>query len=213
MNRLLVVFTLMLSCASTAAFAADSEGRFAVRNAGMATCQQFLDEKKAMSPKLNLYMGWIDGYISAANQFSKGTFDFIPWGNTPFLATLLENYCKKMPQDRFYVAVNKLMAAMAGKRLTTESPMVQATNGENKTYVYQVVLKEVQTYLQQDGFYKGTPDGEYGPATRDALLAFQKANKLRETGLPDQITLYLIYKQHNQPKAQPEVKSDAQSGS
>ena len=95
MNRLLIALTLSLTFVGAPAFAADSAGRFAVRNAGMATCQQFLDEKAAMSPKFNLYMGWIDGYISAANQFSKETFDFIPWGNSPFLATLVENYCKK----------------------------------------------------------------------------------------------------------------------
>jgi len=209
MNRLLIVLTLALTCVSAPIFAADAAGHFAVRNAGMATCQQFLDEKAAMSPKFNLYMGWIDGYISAANQFSKETFDFIPWGNTPFLATLLENFCKKNPETRFYVAVNKLVAAMAGKRLTTESPMVETVNDGHKTYIYQVVLKEVQGYLKADGFYQGTPDGNFGPETRDALLAFQKANKLKETGLPDQITLYLINKQHTQPKGQPQAKGES----
>ncbi len=213
MKKMMFVLCLSLPLLNSPSFAADSAGRFAVRNAGMGTCQQFLDEKAAKTPNINLYLGWIDGYISAANQLSKDTFDFIPWGNTPFLATLLENYCKKNPDTRFYIAVNKLVGAMAGKRLKTESPMVEAVNDGQKTYIYKVVLQEVQEYLKEDGFYLGAADGAYGPATRDALLAFQKANKIKETGLPDQITLYLLYKQHSPAKAASQVEGEAKSGS
>ncbi|MGZ4442086.1 MAG: L,D-transpeptidase family protein [Nocardioidaceae bacterium] len=41
---------------------------------------------------------------------------------------------------------------------------------------------EVQFRLKWLGFFKGTPDGHFRAGTRDAVLAFQKANGLRETG-------------------------------
>ena len=52
---------------------------------------------------------------------------------------------------------------------------------------------EVQTKLQQAGLFKGSPDGQFNKATREAIEAYQTANSLRNTGLPDQLTLYKIF--------------------
>ncbi len=174
------------------ASAADAEGRFAVRGAGMMECRVFVEEKRQNTPKLNLYLGWIDGYVSAANQFSPDTFDRVPWGNTVYLATLVESYCKKHPGDRFYVAVGRLLENLAKQRLRTSSELVVAEHDGHRTHLYRSVLKAVQARLKEAGHYQGEPDGTYGPATRDALLAFQKEVGARQTGLPDQLTLYLI---------------------
>lgn len=174
-------------------WAADDAGRFAVRNAGMVTCRAFVDEKAKRSAEFNLYMGWIDGYISAANQFTKDTYDLVPWGNTIFLATLLESHCKKNPEQLFYVAVNKLAAALLKQRLRTQSELIGTSYRGKKTYIYKSILREVQGYLKKEKLYSSEPDGEFGPGTAKALEAYQKANGLAVTGLPDQITLYKIF--------------------
>jgi len=43
-------------------------------------------------------------------------------------------------------------------------------------------IKEAQTGLQKAGFYKGEVNGNWDDATTAALKAWQKANKLKETG-------------------------------
>jgi len=189
---LFLLFTGLQWAMLARVMAADAEGRFAVRGAGMVECRVFVEEKRRNTPKLSLYLGWIDGYVSAANQFSSDTFDRVPWGNTVYLATLVESYCNKHPGERFYVAVGRLLENLSKQRLRTSSELVNAEYGGHRTFLYRSVLKAVQARLKEAGHYQGEPDGTYGPATRDALLAFQKEVKTRQTGLPDQLTLYLI---------------------
>jgi len=196
MMRKNIFFSILLFVLSnTTLWAADSSGSFAVRNAGMATCQSFVDEKARPSARFNLYMGWIDGYISAANQFTKETYDLVPWGNTVFLAALIGNHCKENPEQRFYVAVNKLVSAMLDQRLKTQSELIETNYKGKKSYIYKSTLSEVQRYLKKEKLYSSKPDGAFGPGTRKALEAFQKSNGLAITGLPDQVTLYKIFRE------------------
>jgi len=43
-------------------------------------------------------------------------------------------------------------------------------------------IKDIQTELQQQGYYHGKIDGVWGPATGDALRGYQQKQKLSETG-------------------------------
>lgn len=192
MRTLFTLFILLIL--QTNSWAADSNGLFAVRNAGMVTCETFVTEKKQRSEKFGLYMGWIDGYISAANQFTPETFDLIPWGNTVFLATLLENHCTKKPKQPFYVAVNKLVSAMMSQRLLTRSEMIETSYKKKKTYLYKAVLIDVQKHLKTLHLYDAKPEGQFNTDTRKALEKYQKNNSLAVTGLPDQLTLYKIFR-------------------
>jgi hypothetical protein len=51
------------------------------------------------------------------------------------------------------------------------------------------IVADVQTVLQEHGFYKGEADGLVGPLTQDALAAYQKAAGLEPTAAVDQPTL------------------------
>jgi peptidoglycan hydrolase-like protein with peptidoglycan-binding domain len=51
------------------------------------------------------------------------------------------------------------------------------------------MVREVQSTLQQQGFYNGNIDGMWGPATRGATLSFQRAHALSATGELDSPTL------------------------
>lgn len=50
-------------------------------------------------------------------------------------------------------------------------------------------VSQIQTVLKQQGFYKGAIDGIYGTRTRDAVIAFQKANGLTADGIAGKNTL------------------------
>ena len=54
---------------------------------------------------------------------------------------------------------------------------------------------EVQFRLKWLGFFKGTPDGHFRAGTREAVLAFQKANGLRQTGTVNRPTWEPLIKQ------------------
>ena len=51
------------------------------------------------------------------------------------------------------------------------------------------VIANVQTALQQQGYYQGEVDGLLGPQTRSAVADYQRANGLAETAAIDQPTL------------------------
>src|SRR6266478_9954481 len=51
------------------------------------------------------------------------------------------------------------------------------------------VIANVQTALQQQGYYQGEVDGLLGPQTRAAIADYQRANGLAETAAIDQPTL------------------------
>ncbi|MEY2505400.1 MAG: hypothetical protein QOG27_1680 [Verrucomicrobiota bacterium] len=60
--------------------------------------------------------------------------------------------------------------------------------GDNRTPFDQVVA-DVQSTLQEQGYYKGDVDGLMGPLTRQALTDFQRDNGLVTTAALDQPTL------------------------
>ena len=74
-------------------------------------------------------------------------------------------------------------------RLRTPSERILAEAGGNKIYLYRDTMRNVQQKLVEQGFLTGGADGQYGPKTRAGLEAFQKAQQLEPTGLPDQNTL------------------------
>jgi len=51
------------------------------------------------------------------------------------------------------------------------------------------VIANVQTALQQQGYYQGEVDGLLGPQTRDAIAGYQRDHGLYETASIDQLTL------------------------
>ena len=50
-------------------------------------------------------------------------------------------------------------------------------------------VKTMQQFLKEAGYFVGTPSPTYGPATKKAVKAFQKANGLPETGIADTQTI------------------------
>jgi N-acetylmuramoyl-L-alanine amidase len=44
-------------------------------------------------------------------------------------------------------------------------------------------VRQIQTRLKQWGYYKGSVDGIYGTATKNAVIAFQKKNGLTPDGI------------------------------
>ena len=54
-------------------------------------------------------------------------------------------------------------------------------------------VREMQKKLKELGYYKGSPDGDFGSGTEDAVIAFQKANGLTADGKAGPKTLEKLY--------------------
>lgn len=54
-------------------------------------------------------------------------------------------------------------------------------------------VRKMQTALRQKGFYKGRVDGKFGPATKKAVIAFQKSVSITADGKPGNKTLTALY--------------------
>ena len=54
-------------------------------------------------------------------------------------------------------------------------------------------VKELQSRLNALGYYKGEIDGQYGAGTKEAVIAFQKANGLDADGIAGEETRTLLF--------------------
>ena len=79
-------------------------------------------------------------------------------------------------------------------RLRTASEQIEATAGEHTITIFRNVLRDVQQLLKDLGYYEGEVDGLYGEGTRLALESYQQAKGLATTGVPDQRTLFQLYR-------------------
>ncbi len=175
------------------AHAAAPSGKFAVKGAGITRCGHYVKQVKGKTSEFYAYAGWLEGYLTAVNAYEKDTFDIAPWQNTKLLALMLANYCTKKPEEPFALAVRKMVLALRPTRLKRESKLVLARNGDKAIRIYRTVLEQIQTRLRQRGLYKGSASGNYDAATRKAIVAFQKQQKLKASGLPDAATLLRLF--------------------
>lgn len=68
---------------------------------------------------------------------------------------------------------------------TPEPPLSTGSYGDKVT--------KLQTRLQELGYYAGEIDGQFGPGTREAVIAFQKLNGLDADGLAGEETQRVLY--------------------
>ncbi len=193
MSKMKKTALALLICATPfAALGADKDGRFAIKGAGTASCERYLEERSKRSEPYYLIAGWLNGYITAANQYADETYDLAAWQNSKLLNALLETHCKTNPKQQIHLAVRAMIEGLRAERLRKMSMLVKAKSGEEEILLYQETLRRIQTKLANLGLYKGGADGQFGPGTRKALEAFQTKHKLKVTGLPDQTTIYML---------------------
>jgi len=193
MNRILAAIACLAFFASSA-LAATTDERYVIKGAGNGTCERFVTEREAQSQSYALFGGWLAGYITAYNQLTDETFDIAPWQNLDLLAAFLDNFCRQNPDLAFVSAVGAMISALQPTRLRTASEKIEAAAGDDRVTLFRNVLRDVQIRLTDLGHYQSGADGLYGEGTRRALEEFQKSKALPPTGLPDQRTLFELYR-------------------
>lgn len=181
-----------LAAASAHAWGADGEGRFSIRGAGLLTCNIYVKEREQQSNAYYMIGGWLDGYITARNQFSPTTYDVTSFESTELLTVIIDNHCKKNPKDRLFSVVNTILTRLHDDRLRTGSFFVNVRVGDRQIQLYREVVRRMQKELKGRRYYNGDVDGRFGPGTQKAIAAFQRAQGLKPTGFPDQTTLWQL---------------------
>lgn len=174
------------------AAAATQDGRFAVEGPGQAMCSRILQAKDRNTEEYARYIGFIEGYLSAANRYEPNTFDLTPWHTSQALSLIMVKHCESHPNDLLGVVVQQLVVAMMPLRLASYSSMERIEDGPNRAEVYEQIVKRSQEALARRGLYAGPADGRFSPAMRDALIEFQKTAQLDPTGVPDTATLWTL---------------------
>ena len=185
---------ILLGMSAIPAFAADDEGNFAIKGAGLQTCGAFLAAWDKASPDLAQYGGWISGYLTGMNQHVESTFDAAPWQTTETLLGMTRSVCQNSAPDlRFMEAFNLLMRNLLPLRLNASSELEGVRDADSTLVIYREVLRVARQRLKAEGFDPGPEDGDFTDQTASALRGFQTARGLTATGMPDQQTLFQLF--------------------
>jgi hypothetical protein len=190
-TSILVVAFLAIPPASGAA---DKNGKYAVRGVGSSKCSQLtsaIDSKDQNIRKdaVLLYTSWLNGYLTYVNRIEKETYDIVPLTDSSYLLAVIVGQCRSNPDALVDSISVQVVGALSKAKITSESPIVALTVGDQKGSFRKATLIAMQNKLIALRHFKGKADGEFGTDSQKALRAFQKAEKLKETGFPDTDTL------------------------
>ncbi|MDP2180041.1 peptidoglycan-binding domain-containing protein [Methylicorpusculum sp.] len=187
--------TLLMTyvCLSASVNAADEQGRFMVKGGGRIGCEHYLTALETKGPEFISLAGWIEGFITYANQQEQDTFDLVPWQSTELLMSAVANHCRQNPEKSFHQSAYHVLQGVKTGRLKSKSEPVNATVADQSVVLYADIVRRLQQKLKLRGLLTGDPTGIYDKETIDAVREFQRVKKLPETGLPDQMTLAHLF--------------------
>ena len=191
--------------ASAPAAAFDVQGKFAVKGAARTSCERFVkarNERRERPLPNREYISWLNGYFTALNEVSSGTYDLMSFESTELLAELVYKNCERQPKTAFFPVVRELARALGKTRLPlfSEFEIVEGdliaqdgTTRSVKLRMYRETIRRLQSTLQAQSLYEGKIDGLYSDATRAAVKAYQEKSGLPASSMPDQPTLLRIF--------------------
>ncbi len=192
--KTLISLFMIISLSVSSVWAADKDGKFAAKGAARKTCSEFVQAKEKLSRDYLLFGGWLEGYITAYNQFQNSNYDITPWQTTELLLILMEKHCKSNPDTKILNVTNGLIQTLFPARLQQESKIVKLKFNNSDGYYYSEIIKQVKTRLKTLGFYNGDANNDsFSKKEISALRKFQLSNGLKETGMPDQYTLTQLF--------------------
>lgn len=166
-----------------------SGGRAGANPASPVTPAASLDAAPAALGMRPILTSWIMGYLTASDRLVKNTFDETPVMAPEALTAMIVGVCQRNPDARVESVANNVLNQLAAARVLHDSPVVEAREGDRAVLIRKATLAAMQTTLVRDNLLKAPADGVFGKSTAAALQAFQKSQRLPETGLPDPATV------------------------
>ncbi|MGY5453488.1 peptidoglycan-binding domain-containing protein [Agarivorans sp. MS3-6] len=173
--------------------AADINGHFGVRGAGLVSCNLYQAERKAKSTAYHVIAAWMDGYITASNQYALDVYDVASFESTELIASIVNEHCVKHPEAIVFSVVNSLIKQLSLTSIKTASNKV-VINAENReVLLYEELIVRMLSELASIGFYHGDINSEFNNEAENSIKKFQSSVGLNPTGFPDQITLWRLF--------------------
>ncbi len=190
-----------LLCASllpSITYGADGSDAYAIKGAGIAKCSKFIEFHQKKDDTYLIFGGWLEGYLTAINQQQANTFDLAPWQSTQLLLMAAESLCKQKPELQFQAAIQILISELMPQKITQGGKFITVDK-----YIYQEeVIKRMKSALKSRALYNGNiSDAQYDDKLKAAVKQFQKNTKQTQTGLPDQGTLFELFRPAKQAVA------------
>ena len=113
---------------------------------------------------------WYSIAASQGDQFAKQRIQVLSANMTPEDLSIAQTRIDKFTPVKIDEMANGIFQGVAWNKSKTDTASVETS------------LEEVQTLLSDLGYDIGTADGAMGPRTRAAIMSFEKANGLPETG-------------------------------
>jgi len=157
-------------------------------------CALFYQEKQAKSEIYLIAASWVDGYLSSTNQHAPNTYDTLSFETSELLMSVLEKHCKNNPKDSVFGVINNLFKKIQKDKLLFKSKKVEIIVGDRKTILYEEVIKRMQLILSKNGYYTGDMNGAYKPSLQEAIKKYQLSINFKQTGFPDQSTLWHLFR-------------------
>ena len=106
------------------------------------------------------------------------------------------------------VAGSETLAKLKEKKAALNGTVISYRNGDEGDEV-----KKIQTSLKSEGFYTGPVNGRFGPLTEEAIISFQKANKLEVDGIAGRVTMDKLYAKSSESASSSSSSSSSKSNS
>lgn len=133
-----------------------------------------------MKPSLQFSEFFLEGIGNLPGQgytvYSESIPTTFPGG------TLMNSKTRKLLA---FVTALVLMLSVAATALAAYNTIPYGAQGDE--------VRKMQNALSQKGFFRGMVDGKFGPATKKAVIAFQKSVSLTPDGKPGNKTLTALY--------------------
>ena len=187
-----VVLAVSILNANSAVFAASDEGLFATRGTGGLQCSEYVNRlqgERGLQVRNELSL-WLAGYLTHANRNEAGFYDVSPVNSNAALAVIVGRVCRTNPDVLVETAVVSILDSMVSLAPRSETPASIVRNEDFSVEIYEDVMLRFQMKLVGKGFLEeDSADGKYGPKTRKAITEYQEERSLRQTGIPDPLTL------------------------
>jgi hypothetical protein len=193
MKQIALAAVLTAMWVAQPALAENDSKQFAVEGSGRLTCTDFVAARSDRnSAEYQRFIGFVEGYLSAANRYESNTFDLTPWHNAAAFDLILDAHCRAHGEDTIVSVVQRMVTGFRPVRVAQFSELLEVGDGQYHAYVYETVLRRAQAALRIHGYYTGEEDGRYSASLRDAFLEFQRKSDLEPTGVPDPATLWTL---------------------
>ena len=152
---------------------AGKAGGFVVKGVGAKPCSNFVEVAAQGSRELSQYLGFVNGYTSAYNEISEGTFDVWRWQTTDTVLLLLLKHCQREPELSFGAALATLTRYLADSKIEASARVVRVGTPDAGFFVYEPVYADILASLEGEGYQTADPYA--------ALMQYKKDQNLANT--------------------------------